>query len=567
MHRKVWSLPTYIYTRTEPTPGSYAYTRSRSGSSATLASLGEYFDQRTVPTFNAQINYEKGVGKHNIGAMVGYEQMKYNYNFFQASRSDFPSPVLDQLNAGSSDRGKHANAGSANASSRQNYFGRATYDFDHKYLAQLIFRYDGSPNFPENKRWGFFPGASVGWRVSEESFMDNLTVIDELKLRASYGQMGNDSIPAFQYITAYKYANNYVVGNSDVIGLAPDVVANPNITWEVAKTSNIGFDLSLFGGKLSAQFDYFKTTRSNILGRRTVVVPDYTGVILPRENFGEVENKGFELNLMHTRTVNKLTYSVGGNISYAKNKVIVGTEPPSAESYQAVKGKPVGARLVYRALGIFSTIEEVDAYPHLLGAKAGDIKYEDVNDDGILNSLDQVRLEETSTPQLIYAINASVRYANFDLSILFQGQERAISNFYETLDGLNDKNFYFPIMNPNGLGNFLQWRADGRWTTENTNATQPRVDATNGNNNTTNASTHWIFDAGFLRLKNVELGYTLPAAITQKIRIQNLRLYVNGNNLLLLKDNMKELGFDPETVDYWYYPNQRTFNIGANLTF
>lgn len=566
--RKAWSLPTYVYTRTEPTPGNYVYTQVRSGASAALASLGEFFEQRTVPTFNTQINYEKSIDKHNLGAMVGYEQMKQEYDYFQASRSDFPSTVLDQLDAGSLDKNRQANNGSASITSRKNYFGRATYDYDHKYLVQLIFRYDGSPQFPENKRWGFFPGASVGWRLSEEAFMDNVTVIDELKLRASYGQMGNDNVGAFQHVTAYKYGNNYVVGNGDVIGLTSAGAANPNITWEVAKTTNVGFDLTLWEGMLTAQFDYFKTNRSNILTPRTVVIPDYIGIpVLPDENFGEVENKGFELNLLHTRTVNKLTYSIGGNISYARNKVIVGNEPPSAEAYQAVAGKPIGARLVYKAMGIFRTTEEVNAYPHMPGAKPGDIQYEDVNNDNILNSLDQIRLDETPTPQITYAINASVRYANFDLAILFQGQEKAISNFYETIDNLQDKNFYFPIMNPNGLGNFLQWRADGRWTHDNTNATQPRADATNGNNNTTNASTHWIFDAGFLRLKNVELGYTLPAAITRKIKIQNLRLYVNGNNLLLLKDNMKELGFDPETTDYWYYPNQRTFNIGANLTF
>lgn len=566
--RKVWSLPTYVHTRTETTPGNYTYTQVRSGSSAALAALNQLSEQRTVPTFNFQIDYEKAFGKHNLGAMIGYEQMKYNNSYFQAARTDFPTSALDQMNAGSLDKNRQSNGGSAFETSRQNYFGRVTYDYDRKYLAQFIFRYDGSPQFPKDKRWGSFPGISLGWRISEESFMDNLTMVDELKLRASYGQMGNDNVMPFQHIATFLFNNNYVVGNNDVTGLISGVPPNPDITWEVAKTTNLGFDMSLFGGALSAQFDYFKSIRSNILIPKTAVVPDYTGFTsLPPQNYGEVENKGIELNLTHTRTVNKVTYSVGGNISYARNKVIVGLEPPLAESYQAVKGKPIGSKLVYKSLGIFSTMEDVTAYPSLPGAKPGDIKYEDVNEDGILNSLDMVRLDETATPQIVYAINASVKYANFDLSILFQGQEKAISNFYETLDNLNDKNFYFPIMNPNGLGNFLQWRADDHWTHENTDATQPRADLTNGNNNTTNPSTHWIFDAGFLRLKNVELGYSLPAAIARKVRLQNLRVYVNGNNLLLLKDSMKELGFDPETTDYWFYPNQRTFNIGANLTF
>jgi len=566
LHRKNWSLPTYVYTRTGTDPSNYVYTKVKSGSSAALAGLGEYFEQRAIPTFNFQINYEKSIGMHNFGVMVGYEQMKNDYNYFQASRSDFPSTALDQLNAGSIDKNKQANAGSGFITSRQNYFGRATYDYNHKYLAQLIFRYDGSPQFPEDKRWGFFPGASIGWRLSEETFMDNVTIIDELKLRASYGQIGNDNVGAFQYVTAYQYANNYVVGNADVIGLASTGGANPNITWEVAATTNIGFDVSLWKGVLAAQFDFFRTKRSNIL-TPSPLVPDYTGFpAIPDQNYGEVENKGFELNLTHTRTLNKFTYSVGGNVSYAKNKVLVGYDIPGAESYQAYEGKPAGATLVYRALGIFSSTADVAAYPSLPGTKAGDIKYEDVNGDLAITSLDQVRLDKTAIPQLVYTINASVRYANFDLSVLFQGQEQAISNFYETLSGLTDKNFYFPIMNPNGLGNFLQWRANDHWSYTNTDGTQPRADATNATNNI-NPSTHWIFKSNFLRMKNAELGYTLPAAVSRKIKIQNLRVYVNGNNLLLLKDSMKDLGFDPETTDYWFYPNQRTFNIGANLTF
>jgi len=565
MQRKVWSLPTYVYTRAEPTPGEYVYTKVKSGSSAPLAALTQYQEQMVQPTYNIQVNYEKSFDKHNFSAMLGYEQMERNFDWFQASRSDFPYTLVDQLNHGSPDKTKQANGGNAGVDSRQNYFGRITYDYDNKYLAQFIYRYDGSPQFPNSGRWGSFPGVLFGWRVSEEAFMDNVAAVDELKLRFSYGEMGNDKVDAFQYIAYYNQGNNYVVGNTDVSGLTPGPLANTGITWEVAKTLNAGFDLTLWKGALTAQFDYFRTKRNNIL-TKSAAIPDYVGALLPDQNYGEVENKGFELSLQHTRTINKLTYSVGGNISYARNEVIKGNEPALAESYQLLKGKPYGAQLTYKAVGIFNSIEEVNEYPHLPGTKAGDIKYLDKNEDGILNSLDQFRLNETATPQITYAINASVRYGSFDLSVLFQGQEKAIANFYETTNNLTDKTFYFPIMNPNGLGNFLQWRADDHWSYDNTDGTQPRVDANNATVNI-NSSTHWIFDAGFLRLKNVELGYTLPSTISQKIRLQNLRVYVNGNNLLLLKDSMKKLGFDPETTDYWYYPNQRTFNIGANITF
>jgi len=564
---KVWSIPTYVYTRTGTSP-DYIYTRTLSGSSAQLAALNQLSEQRHSTTLNFQIDYEKSFGKHNVGAMVGYEQMRYDNSYFQAGRTDFPSAVLPQLNVGPADKTKFTNGGSAFENGRRNYFTRLTYDYDRKYLAQFIFRYDGSPQFPEDKRWGAFPGLSLGWRLSEESFMDNVTFIDELKLRASYGEMGNDNVATFQYIAAYGFGNNYVVGGSDVTGLAAGIPPNPDITWEEAKTTNVGFDVTFWGGALSAQFDYFSSERSNILLPRTAVVPDYAGFpALPDENYGQAKNAGFELALTHTKTINKLTYSIGGNISYAKNKVLKGLEPALGQPYQAAAGNPINAKLVYRALGIFKTTEELNAYPRMAGTKVGDLKFEDMNGDGLININDQFRLDETSTPQLMYAINASVRYANFDLSILFQGQEKAISNFYETLDNLNDKNFYFPLMNPNGLGNFLQWRADDHWSYDNPDGNQPRADASNATNNATAPNTHWILDAGFLRLKNVELGYTLPASVSQRIKMRNMRVYVNGNNLALLNDSMKALGFDPETTDYWFYPNQRTINIGATLTF
>ncbi len=556
-HIKTWTLPTYVYYRDEDTGEYY---EGRSGVRADLAQLAEEFNQRATTTLNFRIDYEKSIGKSNIGAMVGYEQLEYDFNYISAGRSDYPSTVLPQIFAGSSDKTKQTNDGSASKTSRQNYFGRINYDYDQRYLAQFIFRYDGSPNFPKDKRWGFFPGVSLGWRISEESFMENANAIDNLKIRGSYGEMGNDSIPEFQYLTSYEYNPdyNYVIGGNDVIGMVQSGTPNPNITWEVAKMTNIGFELSLWEGSLAMEFDYFKTKRSNILVQRSAIVPDYTGLLLPDENIGEVQNKGFELQLMHRKNLNNLSYTIGGNISYAKNEVIFADEPPAAEEYQLAAGKPIGAGLYYNALGIFSNQEEVDSYPTLPGAQPGDIKYEDVNNDGILNSRDQIRVDRTATPQIVYAINGSINYANFDLTVLFQGQENAVANFDETDN-------YFPVLNV-GLGNFLQWRADGRWTPENTNASQPRADGVNSNNNT-QPSTHWTVNAGFLRLKNVELGYTFPIELSKKVGMEYLRLYVNGNNLFMIYDHMKDLGFDPETSDYWFYPQQRTFNFGVNLSF
>ena len=357
--------------------------------------------------------------------MLGYEQMEYDDNYLEAYRSDYPSIAIPELFAGSSDKTKQGNDGSSSKTSRQNYFGRASYDYAGKYLAQLIFRYDGSPNFPEDNRWGFFPGVSLGWRLSEEAFMSDVTFLDNLKIRGSYGEMGNDAVNPFQYLTSYAYDDNYVIGNSDVIGLVQSGVPNPNITWEVAKSTNLGFDATLWEGGLGVEFDMFKTKRSNILTTRNAIVPDYTGLMLPDENIGIVENKGFELQLSHRKSLNNLRYSINGNISYARNKVIFADEAPAAEDYQLATGRPIGAELFYDAIGIYSNQAEVDASAHLPGAVAGDIIYRDVNGDSEINSRDMIRVDQTATPEIVYSIHGSLEYKNFDFSFMFQGQENA----------------------------------------------------------------------------------------------------------------------------------------------
>jgi TonB-linked SusC/RagA family outer membrane protein len=551
---KIFQLPTYVYYYNSTTN---TYTLGRTGETSTdLANLTETYVQNTALTLNTKINYERSFGVHNIGVMFGYEQRQAQYNTFMASRHNYVSTALPQIFAGSSDKDYQANDGTGSKAARLNYFGRATYDFAGKYLAQFIFRYDGSQNFPKNKRFGFFPGVSVGWRLSEEEFMKNLGFINNLKIRASYGEMGNDQVNSFQYLTSYGFGNNYVVGNNDVTGLVQTGVPNPKITWEVAKTYNLGLDATLWKGLFGVEFDVFKTRRSNILTTRTAVVPDYTGLLLPDENVGIVENKGFELVLSHSKTINKLRYSVSGNISYARNKVIFADEAPAAEPYQYATGRPMGAKLLYKAIGIFENQTEIDAYPHYVGTQPGDIKYEDVNKDGVINSLDQIRDNLTATPEIVYGINAFLDYKGFDLTVLLQGQSNADVLFSD----------YFTAMSYS-LGNFSAWRAENRWAPDNsTNATMPRASVETWNNNT-NTSTQWLVDAGFLRLKNVELGYNLPSSVCEKIKIQKLRIYVSGYNLAILHDHMSKQGFDPETTAYWYYPQQRTYNIGANLTF
>lgn len=549
--KKTWQLPTYVYYKNSTGDG---YTRARSGFGVDNADLLDRTDIGSLFYLTGRLNYDRKFGKHNFAGLLGYEQQTTKSNYVAAYRSDFVSTALPEIFAGSSDKSKQGNDGSAGQGARKNYFGRITYDYNSKYLAEFTMRRDGSPNFPSAKRWGNFPSASIGYRISEEAFLKKYEFINDLKIRASYGVLGNDLVNSFQYLQTYGYGNNFVIGNNDVTGLIQTGVPNPNITWETAKTGNIGLDANLWNGKLGVTFEYFKTRRADILTKRSAVIPGYTGLVLPDENIGIVDNRGFEVVLTHVNNDHAFKYDFSGNIAFARNKVVFSDEQPAAEQYQLATGRPIGAGLYYNAIGVFKDEAEIDAYPHFVSARPGDLKYEDVNKDGELNSRDQIRVNQTNVPEITFGFSANFRYKGFDLSILLQGQENAKSYF----------GGYFPVMSYS-LGNFLSWRAEDRWTPQNTNATMPRASYELFNNNTNN-STQWLLNAGFLKLRNLELGYNLPKDMLAKIKVKNVRVSVSGSNLFIIYDHMKDLGFDPETTDYWYYPPQRVINFGINVT-
>jgi len=549
--RKTWQLPTYVYYKNTTGDG---YTKARSGFGVNNADLLDRTDIGSLLYLTTRLNYDRKFGKHNFAGLLGYEQQTTKSNFVSAYRSDFVSTALPEIFAGSSDKAKQGNDGSAGQGARKNYFGRITYDYDSKYLAEFTMRRDGSPNFPSAKRWGNFPSASIGYRISEEAFLKKYGFINDLKIRASYGVLGNDLVNSFQYLQTYGYGNNFVINNNDVTGLVQTGVPNPNITWETAKTGNIGLDANLWNGKLGVTFEYFKTRRADILTKRSAIIPGYTGLVLPDENIGIVDNKGFELVLTHANNNHAFKYNFSGNVAFARNKVVFSDEQPAAEQYQLATGRPIGAGLYYNAIGVFKDDAEVTAYPHFVNARPGDLKYEDVNKDGELNSRDQIRVNQTNVPEITFGFNANFHYKGFDLSVLLQGQENAKSYF----------GGYFPVMSYS-LGNFLSWRAEDRWTPQNTDAAMPRASYELFNNNTNN-STQWLLNAGFLKVRNVELGYNLPKDLLAKAKVKNVRVSVSGSNLFVIYDHMKDLGFDPETTDYWYYPPQRVINFGINVT-
>jgi len=506
-------------------------------------------------TLNGLINYEHNFGgNHDFKILVGSEMIDGEDMEFSAFRKYFVSTAIDQLFAGG-DLEK-TNTGSAGISARLNYFGRVNYNYMQKYLAEFVWRYDGSYIFPEGKRFGFFPGVSLGWRVSEEDFWkNNISIVNYFKLRGSWGQTGNDRIATYQYLASYGYNSSlngiYTFNNSVENKILSELrIPNPDVTWEVANQSNIGFDAQLFKGRLTLSGDYFYNLRTNILTYRNASVPATTGLTLPRENIGKVVNQGFEFTVGYNNKVGNFTYDVSINSGFQKNRIKFWDETPGIPEYQQSTGHPMNSSLYYRAIGIFKDDEAVAAYPHWAGARPGDIIFEDVNKDEKIDGLDRVMQYKTDLPTFTGGMNLNLSYRNFYSAIFVQWATGAVVNRYYEMQGES--------------GNFLAADTEGRWTADNINSSKPRTWNRYGEYWRDNENnTYWLQNTNYMRLKNFELGYSFPNAIS-KLGINGLRVYFNGINLLTLD---KLTDFDPESNSVTAYPLNKTFNLGVNVTF
>lgn len=502
---------------------------------------------------NFRISYKTTVARdHNISAMVGTEQQQDSYSYANAYRKNFVSPAIPQINVGSTNPSDLNNGGSASNNAYNNFFGRANYNYKSKYLLEFLFRYDGSPIFPAGKRYGFFPGVSAGWRLSQEKFMQNVKFVDELKLRGSYGELGNDRVSPYQYLQAFGFGNNFVLGGKDVPGIYSNTLPNPNITWEVSKKLDFGLEASLWHELLDVDITVFHERRSNILLAPVLAVSDVYGFPdLPDQNIGEVQNHGFEINLTHRNTIGQLTYSVTGNVSYARSKIIYMDETPPSEPYQEQTGHPLGSSLYYKSDGIFHTQAELDAYPHGAGAKVGDIKIVDLNHDNEIDGRDRYRTDNSPTPEYVFGLSANLQYKGFDLTLFFQGQTKGYS-YDGTVDefGLTD------------LDNGTVYRATNRWTVNNqAGATMPRA-----NDWQPGTTDFFLYDATFARLKNVELGYTLSNDLAKKAGITDIRIFANATNALTWA---KQITWrDPEmSGSFTAYPPLRIITFGVSAKF
>lgn len=517
---------------------------------------------------DAIVSYERTFGAHTIGASAGIEGQSKDMDYLRAYRRHYMSDALKEIDSGGLQ--DMQTGGNSWFETRLNYFGRVNYNYMEKYLAEFVWRYDGSYRFPSNKRYGFFPGVMLAWRASEENFWkDNITFIDYFKLRASISQTGNDALTdndgnydrSIQYLNTFSFQDNGVIfGGSEAKQLYPTRTPNPNITWERGTTYNIGVDMKFLENRLSIESDFFLHKRKDMLISRNASLPEISGITLPRENLGKMENRGFDALISWDDKAGDFTYSLSLNMSYAKNKVTFWDETPGIPEYQKATGKPLPASgtlnnlinrdgLYYKTDGVFNTQEELDSYPHWEGATLGDIKFIDYNHDNVINADDRVRSNKNQTPRLVTGFNVNLEWKGLELIMLWQAAFGA-ETYVQTWSGT--------------VGNFLKEYYKERWTPENWKSEHPRTYERENQYWISNANDYFLRSSDYLRLKNIEIGYTLPFNL-KKAGISRLRISANAQNLLTI-DNLPG---DPENTasSFDYYPQRKYFNLGVSITF
>ncbi|MFD1000770.1 SusC/RagA family TonB-linked outer membrane protein [Ohtaekwangia kribbensis] len=554
---KAFSKPYTLYSYNS---ADDAYTPIVTGGSSGAAKLTESQENNMMITENLKLNYERQLGDHYINTFVAYEQSKTHRETFGASRLNYPTVETPELSQGGSAATSRDNSGSSYNYTRRSYIGRIGYNFKEKYLAEVQMRVDGSSTFPSGNRYGYFPAVSAGWRISEEGwFANSVSFINDLKIRASHGQLGNDNVNQFQYFNNYSFNNTYVIGSDKHPGIDLTKLANTNITWEVAKKTDIGLNAVVMRN-FTLEFIYFMQDRSDILAARNASIPGVSGIVnpygsdplVPSENIGKVKSRGIETTVGYKHQ-GDFWYDISANMTYAKSEIVFIDEASSVLDYQRQTGRPLNTYLLYNAIGIFRTTGDLDNNPHLSNAQLGDLIYEDYNKDGKITADDQVRTKYGNIPQLTYGLNISAGWKNFDISILFAGQAR-VSQYVLAESGT--------------VGNFYSTWADNRWSPSNVNGSYPRVDtrASASINGGLNKNNFWLNDASFMRLKNIAIGYNVPGALTSKLHLSNLRVYANAFNLFTIT---KVKDYDPEgsSESGQFYPQQRIINVGVNIQF
>lgn len=531
--------------------------------------LEERFYLWNRTNFDALLNYDKSFGQHNLKALAGWHTEKYSYSENFMTRKNFPNNDLTDMNAG--DESTQTNEGFTRELAMISWFGRVNYDFAGKYLFEANIRSDASSRFHENNRWGYFPSFSGAWRISEEGFMAGTSEwLNNMKIRSSWGLLGNqDALDEFYpYMNTYQVDATYPFGGILNSGYYQGTFKKQDISWEQARTWGLGIDMTVIN-KVNVSLDYYNRKTTNIIMK--VAVPDEFGLGAYRDNVGSLENQGLELTLGYSDKWNDWNWSVNANISYNKNEILDlgGVDYLADGDTRHAIGRPFGSYYMYKADGFFASEQEAKDYMTKYAGKpgypfssarpfkAGDLKYVDTNNDGMITADDREYCN-SSTPKYIYGINANVGWKNLDLSMIFSGAAGASKTFNNEVFG----DFRGDSSHPATI-----WRDS--WSFNPDNAKMPRLfEGTNSNSHPSRVmSTFWLQNTSYLRLKNIQLGYTFTSNWVKNAGISNLRVFYSGENLLTI-DNMP-VNIDPETTSGRgsSYPLLKTHSMGVSLAF
>lgn len=514
-----------------------------------------------VLTYNVTFN-----NKHNLEVLAGTESNKVQYQSSNAAGSAFANDIVETLNAAglptsvTSQKTENATV---------SYFARVDYNYLSKYLLKISVRRDGSSIFGPDNRFGTFPAASVGWRVTEEPFMKNLSALSELKLRVSYGLSGNNAFSVYYPYMGTLGTANYAFTNNLATGLAINSLSNNSLGWERNQQLDLGLEIGLLKNRIFVSVDYYDRITKDLL--LYVNVPTLTGFGSAYKNIGRMSNKGMEFVVNSYNLTGAFTWNTSANLSFNKNKVLelgptgdpILTGSGIGETNITMIGQPIGSFYGYKQLGVFKDEADLHTNPHDKTTRPGDVKYADINGDGIIDAKDRTVIGNNQ-PDFIYGMTNTFSYKNIDLSVSIQGTQGGKI--------LNLSRRFFD--NLEGGGNNLSIILD-RWRSPQNpgNGIEPRANArTTGNNNA--VSSRWVEDGSYLRIQNVSLGYKLPKSVTDRIRLQQVRIYASVQNLYTWS---KYLNFNPEVsnyegaltggVDYGSYPLARTMTLGINIGF
>lgn len=541
----------------------YTYDRgadlySFAGQSVEPSSLREDHAFSTNIVQQYSLNYNKDFGGHHISGLAMFESTLNHNKGFYTKVQDFQTTIIEEMVAGDAETA--VNGSGSSSYGRTSVIGRLDYNYRDRYMVEATVRGDASSRFAKGYRWGWFPSVSAGWNIAREQFMGSARAVDNLKIRASYGTSGYDSVADFNYLTGYSYDAPYTFGGTTYMGLAPTGLANELLSWEKMAIMNLGLDFSFYGRKLYGEVDAFQRSRDGIPGHRSASLPNTFGASLPQENLNAIRSRGFEIRIGTAGAIDELIYDISANISWNRAKwtkydQAEETDPDRDRLYTA-KGKWTDRQIGYKSDGIFASQGEIDNWGVTVDElnndnstyAPGDVRLVDVNGDSVINWKDQVEIGKGGTPHWMTGWNFNFGWRGFDLSFLLQGAWGYTLNVNYDANTATYCDLYYDSAHnadPNAI------------------VVRPMGAATNGW-----ASDFMYRNVSYLRLKNAAFGYTIPSRIVKRINLDKCRIYVAGMNLFTIS-TVSRYGVDPEagsTVGY-AYPQQYTMSVGLNIVF